>query len=149
MDLRKIRKLIEIFNSSKLSELEIREENESIRLTRNVTLISSDSTPQEVEQVSTTPSPEVTEVFVEDELAEFTYQVTSPMVGTFFSAPSPTENPFVKVGDRVQVGQPLCLIEAMKLFNQIDAERSGTVVKVMKQDGDPVEYGEPLFVMSE
>ncbi|MXW47173.1 MAG: acetyl-CoA carboxylase biotin carboxyl carrier protein, partial [Gammaproteobacteria bacterium] len=80
---------------------------------------------------------------------EHTISVLSPMVGTFFSSPSPTDDAFVKVGDSVTVGQPLCLIEAMKIFNQIEAEHSGTILKILKDNGDPVEYGEPLFILSE
>ncbi len=152
MDLRKIRKLIEIFHASSLSEIEIREGEESIRLSRVVS------------QSSGTPSPAVVHIPVQDQHSldditiedgvdgsedEMTFPVLSPMVGTFFVASSPAEAPFVKVGDSVSVGEPLCLIEAMKIFNQIDADRNGVVVKILKDSGDPVEYGEPLFILRE
>lgn len=146
MDLRKIRKLIEIFEVSNLSEIEIQEGEESIRLTRTLTVVS-DATPQEVVVASQSVSDiELDDSDTED---EDVFAVLSPMVGTFFAAASPTDDPFVGVGDEVRTGQPLCLIEAMKIFNQIEAERDGTVVKILKESGDPVEYGEPLFLLSE
>ncbi len=152
MDLRKIRKLIEIFNVSNLSEIEIHEGEESIRLTRILNQTAGSQTPQVVQL----PMPDLQsldDVDLDEQkdegVDENAFAVLSPMVGTFFSAPSPTDEPFVKVADSVNVGDPLCMIEAMKIFNQIDAERSGTVVKILKDNGDPVEYGEPLFILSE
>ena len=85
----------------------------------------------------------------DDDEMDDTFPVLSPMVGTFFSSASPDADPFVKVGDQVELGQPLCIIEAMKLFNSIEADRSGTIVKVFKENGDPAEFGEPLFLLSE
>ena len=148
MDLRKIRKLIEIFNASKLSEIEIREGEESIRLTRTPVIVAE-------HQLSHTATPAIEssvhleDIQEDDDEMDDTFPVLSPMVGTFFSSASPDADPFVKVGDQVELGQPLCLIEAMKLFNSIEADRSGTIVKVLKENGDPVEFGEPLFLLSE
>ncbi len=148
MDLRKIRKLIEIFNASKLSEIEIREGEESIRLTRTPVIVAD-------HQLSHTATPAIEssvhleDIQEDDDEMDDTFPVLSPMVGTFFSSASPDADPFVKVGDQVELGQPLCLIEAMKLFNSIEADRSGTIVKVFKENGDPVEFGEPLFLLSE
>ena len=148
MDLRKIRKLIEIFNASKLSEIEIREGEESIRLTRTPVIVAD-------HQLSHTATPAIEslvhleDIQEDDDEMDDTFPVLSPMVGTFFSSASPDADPFVKVGDQVELGQPLCIIEAMKLFNSIEAERSGTIVKVLKENGDPVEFGEPLFLLSE
>ena len=148
MDLRKIRKLIEIFNASKLSEIEIREGDESIRLTRTPVIVAD-------HQLSHTATPAIKsslhleDIREDDDEIDDTFPVLSPMVGTFFSSAAPDADPFVKVGDQVELGQPLCIIEAMKLFNSIEADRSGTIVKVLKENGDPVEYGEPLFLLSE
>ena len=148
MDLRKIRKLIEIFNASKLSEIEIREGDESIRLTRTPAIVAD-------HQLSHTATPAIEssvhleDIREDDDEMDDTFSVLSPMVGTFFSSASPDADPFVKVGDQVELGQPLCLIEAMKLFNSIEADRIGTIVKVLKENGDPVEFGEPLFLLSE
>ena len=149
MDLRKIRKLIEIFEVSNLSEIEIQEGEESIRLTRNLTVVAEGGASQVI-AVSKDASEAVSEVDIDDASLEDegTITVHSPMVGTFFASASPTDEPFVSVGE-VSPGQPLCLIEAMKIFNQIEAEHSGTIVKILKENGDPVEYGEPLFQMSE
>ena len=148
MDLRKIRKLIEIFNASKLSEIEIREGEESIRLTRTPVIVAD-------HQLSHTATPAIEssvhleDIQEDDDEMDDTFPVLSPMVGTFFSSASPDADPFVKVGDQVELGQPLCIIEAMKLFNSIEADRSGTIVKVFKENGDPAEFGEPLFLLSE
>ncbi len=148
MDLRKIRKLIEIFNASKLSEIEIREGDESIRLTRTPVNVAD-------HQLSHTATPAIKsslhleDIREDDDEIDDTFPVLSPMVGTFFSSAAPDADPFVKVGDQVELGQPLCIIEAMKLFNSIEADRSGTIVKVLKENGEPVEYGEPLFLLSE
>ena len=148
MDLRKIRKLIEIFNASKLSEIEIREGEESIRLTRTPVIVAD-------HQLSHTATPAIEssvhleDIQEDDDEMDDTFPVLSPMVGTFFSSASPDVDPFVKVGDQVELGQPLCIIEAMKLFNSIEADRSGAIVKVFKENGDPVEFGEPLFLLSE
>ena len=148
MDLRKIRKLIEIFNASKLSEIEIREGDESIRLTRTPVIVAD-------HQLSHTATPAIKsslhleDIREDDDEIDDTFPVLSPMVGTFFSSAAPDADPFVKVGDQVELGQPLCIIEAMKLFNSIEADRSGTIVKVLKENGEPVEYGEPLFLLSE
>lgn len=151
MDLRKIRKLIEIFNVSNLSEIEIHEGEESIRLTRTVTVVAEATQQSVVQQISPESAQALGSIDIDDEESglEGTFTVMSPMVGTFFSSASPTEDPFVNVGDHVSVGQPLCLIEAMKIFNQIEAERAGTVVKILKGNGDPVEFGESMFVLSE
>ena len=150
MDLRKIRKLIEIFNHTNLTEIEIHEGEESIRLSRATSTLPG-SPQQQVVHVPMPDTQSVSEIHVDDDEVEdeHTISVLSPMVGTFFSSPSPTDDAFVKVGDSVTEGQPLCLIEAMKIFNQIEAEHSGTVLKILKDNGDPVEYGEPLFILSE
>ena len=148
MDLRKIRKLIEIFNASKLSEIEIHEGEESIRLTRTPAIVAD-------HQLSHTATPAIEslahleDIQEDDDEMDDTFPVLSPMVGTFFSSASPDADPFVKVGDQVELGQPLCIIEAMKLFNSIEADRTGTIVKVFKENGDPVEFSEPLFLLSE
>jgi len=150
MDLRKIRKLIEIFEVSNLTEIEIREGEESIRLSRSLTVMS-DASPRQFVTAPQEVHPAVSDIEIdeEDTSDEGTFSILSPMVGTFFASASPTDEPFVSIGDDVGQGQPLCLIEAMKIFNQIEAERSGTIMKILKESGDPVEYGEPLFILSE
>ncbi len=143
MDLRKIRKLIEIFNASHLGEMEIRDGDESIRLTRAAAAISSEPTVP-LPTVEAVPSSSIDDVEDKD-----SFPIQSPMVGTFYAATAPQDSPLVAVGDKVSVGQPICFIEAMKIFNEIESDESGTIVSVLKDDGDPVEFGEALFLLRE
>jgi len=158
MDIRKIKKLIEMLEESQLSEIEITEGEESIRLSRGAAsagapLLSQPlapvSVPVEVAPVhapqpaTPAPAPEVTQTL------DTAGTVNSPMVGTFYASPNPDSKPYVEIGSRVSVGDTLCMIEAMKIFNQVDAEVSGVVKKILKSSGDPVEYGETLFVIEE
>ena len=151
MDIRKIKKLIELLEDSDLAEMEIIEGEESIRLSRMSTIQvpQAASTPQIISaspQMSvpaggeTQPSPAQAQV-------SRGHEVKSPMVGTYYDATSPDADPFVKVGDNVEVGDTLCIIEAMKIFNQIEADKSGVIKAMLKSAGDPVEYDETLFVI--
>lgn len=149
MDLRKIRKLIEIFQATDLTEIEIQEGEDSIRLTRG-----AHGVPQVVQSPAAAgPSPlqKLAEISMDDEAEEESeYQeVRAPMVGTFYLAPSPDEQPYVKVGDHVQKGEVLCMIEAMKIYNPIESELDGEIVEILKVDGEPVEFGEVLFLVAE
>jgi len=164
MDLRKIKKLIELLEESELAEIEIHEGEESVRLIRHhahqavsqATQIPVQAPPQQAggsgqEQASEGSgggqgrapgeSDDAGESLPEGEV------VRSPMVGTFYSSPNPESDAFVQVGSKVSSGDTLCLIEAMKMFNQIEAEFSGEVVAVLVEDGKPVEFDEPLFVI--
>lgn len=147
MDLRKIKKLIELLEASHLDELEIREGEESIRLSRtSPNAYAARSTPGAALVKVGASDVDVATPVAESELVGG-HVVTSPMVGTYFPSPKPGAEPFVKVGSKVEIGDTLCVIEAMKIFNQIEADRAGTVVKVFKHNGEPVEYGEALFVI--
>ena len=152
MDLRKIKKLIELLEESQLSEIEIHEGEESVRLIRH----SGGQAPAPVIQSIPAPvAPSATSASVNVPAEHATdgselpdgEVVRSPMVGTFYSAPNPETPPFVKVGSKVGLGDTVCLIEAMKMFNQIEAELAGEVVAVLVEDGQPVEFDEPLFVI--
>jgi acetyl-CoA carboxylase biotin carboxyl carrier protein len=152
MDLRKIKKLIELLEESQLSEIEIHEGEESVRLIRNSVAASApalgpviSSIPQE----TSSPSAPAQEAPSESDLPDFPdgEVVRSPMVGTFYSSPNPETPAFVKEGSKVGMGDTLCLIEAMKMFNQIEAEIAGQIVAVLVEDGQPVEFDEPLFVI--
>lgn len=152
MDIRKIKKLIELVEESGIHELEIAEGEESVRISRNgqATMMApaypaavapipavAASTPTVEPPVETTPK-----------LEKPTGHVTrSPMVGTFYRASSPTDTPFVEIGQKVEVGQTLCLIEAMKMMNQIDAEKAGVIKTILVDNGQPVEFDEPLFII--
>jgi len=156
MDLRKIKKLIELLEDSALSEMEISEGDNTIRLSRAapaatvapvpvapVPVASPMSTPATLEAVDSAPA----DAAVAESTVSKGQTVVSPLVGTFYDAPSPEAAAFVTVGQTVNIGDTLCLIEAMKTFNHIDADVAGVVVAVHKKNGEPVEYGEALFVI--
>ncbi|WHZ20244.1 MAG: Biotin carboxyl carrier protein of acetyl-CoA carboxylase [Rhodanobacteraceae bacterium] len=157
MDLRKVKKLIELLEESNLSELEIKEGEEVVRLSRfpsgNAVAPQVIAAPAPVAAApvaapaappAAAASPAATPA--ESGLPPGTV-VRSPMVGTFYAAPSPGAEPFVKVGQQVKIGDPLGVIEAMKMFNQIEAEVAGTVVAIVAENGQAVEFDEPLFVI--
>ncbi len=153
MDLRKLKKLIDLVQESGIAELEITEGEEKVRISR-----VTQSGPQQVwamphpAPMSSTPAlaaavaGAVPAVAAEAEKVDG-HIVKSPMVGTFYRAPSPGAKVFVEVGDKVSPGDTLCIIEAMKLLNEIEADQGGTVQEVYVENGQPVEYGEPLFLI--
>ena len=143
MDIRKIKKLIELLEESNLSEMEIQEGEESIRLSRSAPIAAAPIIQHAPAVAASVASAPVETVNVTEEVDA----INSPMVGTYYSAAKPGDPDFVKVGDTVAVGDVLCIIEAMKIFNQIESDRTGKVVSILKASGDPVEYGEPLFVV--
>ena len=150
MDLRKIKKLIELLEESNLHEMEIKEGEESIRLSRGGEALAPMAMPQFAAPVAPTPEPAAAPApAIEPETNEPNLEnaLTSPMVGTFYGAAKPGDPAFVNVGDTVSAGDVLCIVEAMKIFNQIEADRPGKVVSILKDSGDPVEYGEPLFII--
>jgi len=145
MDIRKIKKLIELLEESSLTEMEIVEGEESVRLVRGGSQVQA--VPMMAPQI-VTPAPPVIEQRKEDDSQMPAGEVVlSPMVGTFFAASGPGAGPFVSMGQRVGVGDTLCIIEAMKMFNQIESDVSGTVVAILVENGQPVEYDQPLFVI--
>ena len=145
MDIRKVKKLIELLEESGVAEIEIKEGEESVRITRAVAPMMAPA--QMVAPVAAPIAP----VAVSEEqpvAAEIIgHQVKSPMVGTMYHAPSPGAGNFVKVGDNVNIGDTLCIIEAMKMMNQIDADKAGTVKAILVGDGEAVEFDEPLFII--
>ena len=152
MDLRKIKTLIELLDASNLSEIEINEGDDSIRLSR-VSSVPAPVAPAPVTApvAIAAPAPVAAAAPVAEAAAAPAvsgHAVESPTVGTFYSRPSPDAEAFVKVGDKVSKGATLCVVEAMKTFNEIQADKEGTVAEIRKTDGDPVEYGEVLFVIS-
>jgi acetyl-CoA carboxylase biotin carboxyl carrier protein len=150
MDIRKVKKLIELLEASDVAEIEIHEGEESVRISRTsppapTFFAAPQSAPP---SVSAPPPPTTT---VPEQAAEEPpltgHIVRSPMVGTFYRAPSPGAKPFVDAGKQVAVGDTLCIIEAMKILNQIEADKAGTVTQILVENGQPVEYNEPLFVI--
>ena len=153
MDIRKIKKLIELLEESGIAEIEIKEGEEAVRISRMPTggVVSVSGGP-----VSPAPAPApaasaapaaaaAAEPAAKPKTNE--HVITAPMVGTFYGSPSPGAKPFVEIGDEIKVGQVLCIIEAMKMMNQIEADRAGRVTSIMARSGDPVEFGQPLFVV--
>ena len=155
MDIRKVKKLIELLDESGISEIEITEGEESVRITRNPPSVAA-AAPAYVTPAFAAPVPEAPPAAPPATAAAPAaadesdgYEVTAPMVGTFYAASSPGSPPFVQVGDHVNEGDTLCIVEAMKMMNQIEAEVSGTVKSIRVQSGDPVEYGQILFVIDQ
>lgn len=148
MDLRKIKKLIELLEDSALTEMEITEGENTIRLSRagpHAPFMPSAMPPAYPPMAPPAP-PETTTAHVEPMPG---LVIKSPLVGTYYNAASPEDKPYVSLGAAVGKGDTLCLIEAMKTFNQLDADVAGVITVIHKNNGDPVEYGEPLFVIEE
>ena len=152
MDLRKIKKLIELVGESDVTEIEVHEGEESIRISRQSQMVSVGVAPQMSAAfipppVQSAPVVAAVEVPAESSGVPAGHQVISPMVGTYFGSPSPNSKQFVTVGQAVAVGDTLCIIEAMKIMNQIEADKSGTVIAILCENAEPVEYGQALFVI--
>ncbi|MFK7794065.1 MAG: acetyl-CoA carboxylase biotin carboxyl carrier protein [Gammaproteobacteria bacterium] len=150
MDIRKVKKLIELLEESGIAEIEIKEGEESVRISRdnpNAPIMPM----QYAAAPAPAPMPAATTAPAENTSTEPAivsgHQVTSPMVGTFYEASSPGATPFAEVGKQVKEGDVLCIIEAMKMLNQIESDKSGTVKAVLAENGQPVEFGQPLFVI--
>ena len=156
MDIRKIKKMIELLEESGIAEIEIKEGEEALRISRMpaagalphgmpqyahlaaapaaAAALAAPATVPAAESAAPKPKPNE-------------HVITAPMVGTFYASPSPGAKAFVEIGDEIKVGQVLCIIEAMKMMNQIEADKAGRITSVMARNGDPVEYGQPLFVV--
>lgn len=149
MDIRKIRKLIELLEETGISEIEIKEGEESLRLSRHITDSSSmrhvSAPPQHAVQAPQAPVPVVEVKPVST--ASAGHKIRSPMVGTLYTSSSPETPPYVTVGQSVKVGDTLCIVEAMKMFNEIEADRAGKIVEILVINGDPVEFDQPLFII--
>lgn len=150
MDIRKVKKLIELLDESGIAEIEITEGEESVRISRHGTSVAAAPAPMPiVAPAPAAPAAAAPAVAPAPEVEEVGHAVTAPMVGTYYSAASPGSPPFVQVGDRINEGDTLCIVEAMKMMNQIEAEVSGTIKSMRVQNGDPVEYGQILFVIDQ
>jgi acetyl-CoA carboxylase biotin carboxyl carrier protein len=152
MDIRKIKKLIDLIQESDVAEIEIQEGEESVRISRTSSaapvMVSAPAAPVVAPAAVAAPAPEAPAAEpVSAPAANTANAVKSPMVGTFYRSSSPEAGPFVEVGQTVAAGDVICIIEAMKMFNQIEADRSGTVKAILVENGHPVEYDEPLIVI--
>ena len=157
MDIRKVKKLIELLDESGIAEIEITEGEESVRISRHaqgVPMAARLSMAPAAAPVFAAAAPAAAPAApaapaAVAEAEEEGYLVTAPMVGTFYSSSSPGSPPFVQVGDRINAGDTLCIVEAMKMMNQIEAEVTGSIKSIRMQNGDPVEYGQILFVIDQ
>jgi acetyl-CoA carboxylase biotin carboxyl carrier protein len=147
MDLRKLKKLIDLVQESGIAELEITEGEERVRIARGgqVSIAPAAAGVAPAQAAAGLPSAGAP---VADDPGEARHTLNAPMVGTFYRASAPDAKPFVEVGQQVKEGEPVCIIEAMKLMNEIEADASGTVVEILVENGQPVEYGQPLFVIA-
>lgn len=149
MDIRKVKKLIELLEESGIAEIEIHEGEESVRITRvnqSATLIAAPVAAAPAVAPAAAPVADAVEAKVDDGIPAG-HQVTSPLVGSFYRSSSPSAKAFVEVGHNVAAGDILCIIEAMKIMNQIEADKSGTIKAILAENGDPIEFGQPLFVI--
>jgi acetyl-CoA carboxylase biotin carboxyl carrier protein len=152
MDLRKLKKLIDLVQESGISELEVTEGEEKVRIAKTFTIpagMQNYVVPQQVAMPAPTPggASSVNLDDDDDELPEG-HVVKSPMVGTFYRSPSPGADAFIEIGQTVKAGDTLCIIEAMKLLNEIESDAAGTIKTILVENGQPVEFGEPLFIIS-
>ena len=148
MDLRKVKKLIELLEESGLSEIEITEGDDKVRITKSGKQIPQTNLIETIQESETVaPNESIDEHAKQKNNAEF-HEVKAPMIGTYYQSSEPDAEAFVKVGDPISDGDTLCIIEAMKMMNKIESDVSGTVERIMIQNGDPVEFDQVLFLVS-
>lgn len=152
MDLRKIKKLMELLEESGIAEIEVKEGEESIKLSRNISTSSTPNQPIYQQPLVAPQQQEIQNDTKDSNTKSSTVDknkntVNSPMVGTFYASASPESKPFVTVGQSVKKGDTLCILEAMKMMNQVQAESNGTIVEILVDNAEPVEFDQPLFVI--
>ena len=136
MDIRKVKKLIELLEESNINEIEIKEGEESVRISRGGSIVAAPAAPAPAPAVEAAPA------------APTGHTVNSPMVGTFYRSPAPSAPAFIEVGKTVKAGDVICIVEAMKMMNQIEADKSGVIEAILVEDGQPVEFDQPLVVIA-
>ena len=148
MDIRKVKKLIELLEESNIDEIEIKEGEESVRISRNGAQAMIAAAPHYSAPPAAAPAPVAAPAAAEPSPAAPAtrgHVVKSPMVGTFYRSPSPSSPAFAEVGQSVKVGDVICIVEAMKMMNQIEADKAGTIEAILVENGEPVEFDQPLF----
>ena len=148
MDLRKVKKLIELLEESGLSEIEITEGEDKVRITKGGKPSSQVKTIEINQESEILSNSEPEDVHAQVIINNGFHEVKAPMIGTFYQSPDPDSEAFVKVGDPVSEGDTLCIIEAMKMMNKIESDISGTIERILVQNGDPVEFDQVLFLIS-
>ena len=150
MDIRKVKKLIELLEASDIAEIEIKEGEEAVRISRASTVAPAtmqyQAAPTSASATAPTPAVKEPESYGQSDATKGT-PIQSPMVGTFYRAPSPSSPPFVEVGTHVKVGDVVCIVEAMKMMNQIEVDHAGVVEAILVEDGEPVEFDQPLMTI--
>lgn len=159
MDIRKVKKLIEMLEESGISEIEIREGEETVRISRHAAAPmmcppaqaypNTQFYPMSAQAPDNNTAPAKQTTPAAETLSSKDHAITAPMVGTFYRAPTPNDKPFVEVGQRVKPGDILCIVEAMKMLNQIESERTGIIKRILIENGQPVEFGQTLFIISD
>ena len=147
MDIRKVKKLIELLETSDIAEIEIKEGEEAVRISRSSSVMTTVVAPATAPAAAPAPNPVAA---AEEKTAPQTtsgHVVSSPMVGTFYRSPSPSSPPYVEVGTHVKAGDVVCIVEAMKMMNQIEAEKDGIIEAILVNDGEPVEFDQPLLTI--
>ena len=147
MDLRKLKTLIDLVSDSNVSELEITEAEGKVRIVKSAGVPVAAPAVVAAPQVAAAPVAEASPVLAEAPAAAAGHAVKSPMVGTFYRSSSPGAAPFVQIGSVVKEGDTLCIVEAMKILNEIESDKSGTVTQILCENGQAVEYGQPLFIV--
>ena len=151
MDIRKVKKLIELLEESGIAEIEISEGEESVRISRYST--TAQPTPTIVQDTVPPAAPVATvgasEASATTGTSKQGHEITAPMVGTFYAGSAPGAKPFVQIGSKVAIGDTLCIVEAMKMMNQIESDVSGQIVSILAENGDPLEFGQVLFIIEE
>ena len=149
MDIRKVKKLIELLEESNINEIEIKEGEESVRISRGGSQVIAAAPQYAAAPAPVAPVAAAAPVAVEApvEAGPSGHAVRSPMVGTFYRSPSPSSGPFVEVGQSVKAGEVICIVEAMKMMNQIEADKTGVVESILAEDGQPVEFDQPLITI--
>lgn len=146
MDIRKVKKLIELLEESNINEIEIKEGEESVRISRGPTVVAAAAAPVAAPVAAPAAAP-IAAAAAAAAPATNGHQVLSPMVGTFYRSPSPSSPSFIEVGQTVKAGDTICIIEAMKMMNQIEADKSGVIEAILAEDGQPVEFDQPLVTI--
>lgn len=155
MDIRKVKKLIELLEESGMSEIEIHEGEESVRISRGLTIAAPQAmfnvpqVPMPVAPAPVSSSVAAGDAVPSDDYSSESHVITSPMVGIFYTSPSPEEPVFVSKGQTIKIGDVICIIEAMKIMNQIEADTGGKLLRTLVENGDAVEYGQPLFIIDQ
>ncbi len=147
MDIRKIKKLIELLEESNIYEIEIKEGDDAVRINRGSAPVQFAPAPVAAAPVAA-PAPAVSSSISADSPTEIAgHVIPSPMVGTYYKSSAPGAKPFIEVGQNVKAGDTICIVEAMKMMNQIEADKSGTIGAILVEDGDPVEFDQPLITI--